>query len=78
MKQITDREAQRREAQRRASLGANDQCRAYRIPDFCRLYGLGRSTVYKLVKQGRLRLVKVGSRSLILHEDAEALLREGV
>ena len=30
---------------------------------------------YKLAKEGRLRLVKIGGRSLILHEDAEALLR---
>ena len=75
MKQITDREAQRREAQRRAPLGADDKRRAYRIPEFCWRYGIGRSTAYKLAKEGRLRLVKIGNRTLVLHEDAEALLQ---
>jgi excisionase family DNA binding protein len=51
-----------------------EERRAYRIPDFCWRY-VSRSSVYKLAKEGRLRLVKVGGRSLILHEDAEALLR---
>jgi excisionase family DNA binding protein len=54
-----------------------DEKRAYSIPEFCWRYGIGRSTAYKLAKEGRLRLVKVGNRTLILHEDAEALLREG-
>ena len=54
-----------------------EERRAYRIPDFCWRYGISRSTAYKLAKEGRLRLVKVGGRSLILHEDAEAVLREG-
>jgi excisionase family DNA binding protein len=54
-----------------------EERRAYRIPDFCWRYGVSRSTAYKLAKEGRLRLVKIGGRSLILHEDAEALLRDG-
>jgi predicted DNA-binding transcriptional regulator AlpA len=53
-----------------------EERRAYRIPDFCWRYGVSRSMAYKLAKEGRLRLVKIGGRSLILHEDAEALLRE--
>ena len=52
-----------------------DEKRAYRIPEFCWRYGVGRSTAYKLAKEGRLRLVKIGNRTLILHEDAEALLQ---
>jgi excisionase family DNA binding protein len=54
-----------------------EERRAYRIPDFCWRYGVSRSTAYKLAKEGRLRLVKIGGRSLILHEDAEALMRPG-
>ena len=54
-----------------------EERRAYRIPDFCWRYGISRSTAYKLAKEGRLRLVKVGGRSLISHENAEAVLREG-
>jgi excisionase family DNA binding protein len=50
--------------------------RAYRVNEFCHRYGLSRSYAYVLAKQGKLRLVKVGHRTLITHEDAEALLNE--
>jgi excisionase family DNA binding protein len=52
-----------------------EEKRAYRIPEFCWRYGISRSTAYKLAKQGRLRLVKIGNRTLVLHDDAEALLQ---
>jgi excisionase family DNA binding protein len=53
-----------------------DEKRAYRIPEFCWRYGVSRSTAYKLAKLGRLRMVKVGGRTLVLREDAEQLLTE--
>lgn len=56
----------------------SEERRAYRIPDFCWKYGISRSTTYALAKAGRLRLTKVNGRTLVLHEDAEALLRAGV
>ena len=40
-------------------------------------YGVSRSTVYKLATEGRLPLRKIGGRSLIRIEDAEALLTGG-
>jgi|SRR5580704_642505 hypothetical protein len=55
----------------------SEERRAYRIPDFCWKYGISRSTTYALAKAGRLRLTKVNGRTLVLHEDAEALLRAG-
>lgn len=45
-----------------------------RINDFCRLYGLGRTKTYDLINQGVLRRVKVGGRSLITWESAQALI----
>jgi excisionase family DNA binding protein len=51
-----------------------EEKRAYRIPEFCWRYGIGRSTAYKLSKEGKLRFVKIGNRTLVLHDDAEALL----
>jgi excisionase family DNA binding protein len=48
--------------------------RALRISEFCTAYGVSRSTVYKLATEGRLRISKIGGRSLIRIEDAEALL----
>ena len=44
-----------------------------RIRDFCRASGLGRTTVYKLVKSGRLNAVKCGRATLII--DGEESLR---
>jgi hypothetical protein len=38
-----------------------EERRAYRIPDFCWRYGVSRSMAYKLAKEGRLRLVKIGA-----------------
>jgi hypothetical protein len=48
--------------------------RAYRIPDFCRTYGVGRSRAYLEIQAGRLRVRKVGRCTLIAAEDAEAWL----
>jgi len=38
---------------------------AYSPKDAALVAGLGRTTIYKMVKEGRLELRKVGSRSLI-------------
>jgi excisionase family DNA binding protein len=50
---------------------------AYRVNDFCRLFGLGRKTVYSLIANGRLATIKIGSRRLIPREAALALLAGG-
>jgi excisionase family DNA binding protein len=50
--------------------------RAFNIGEFCRRYGIGRTTAYAEVKAGRLALLKVGRRSLVTHDDAERWLRE--
>ena len=44
--------------------------------DFCRLYGIGRSGVYKLLKEGKLPSVIVAGRRLIPRDAAVALLRD--
>lgn len=49
--------------------------RAYRIDDFCKAFGLSRSTVYNLIAQGKLRSVLVAGRRLIPADAAEELLR---
>jgi excisionase family DNA binding protein len=48
---------------------------AYRINEAREVSGLGRSSIYELIGDGRLSSVKVGGRRLILHEDLEALLK---
>jgi excisionase family DNA binding protein len=54
-----------------------DERRAYRVSDFCRAYGLGRTKVYELIKSGVLSSVSVGGRRLIPREAAEALIKQG-
>lgn len=48
--------------------------RAYTISEFCRDYGPGRTKAYQEIKNGRLRAVKVGSKTIIRADDAEAWL----
>jgi excisionase family DNA binding protein len=52
-----------------------EERRAFRVQEFCKLYGLSRSSAYKLMEAGKLRSVLVGGRRLIPAEAAEDLLR---
>jgi excisionase family DNA binding protein len=36
-----------------------------RVPEACRLTGIGRSKLYELIREGRIRTVKVGAITLI-------------
>jgi excisionase family DNA binding protein len=45
---------------------------AYSVEDFARRHGIGRTTVYAEVKEGRLTVHKVRGRTLIFAEDAKA------
>jgi excisionase family DNA binding protein len=51
--------------------------RALRINDAAAAYGVGRSTIYKLIGEGKLATVKVAGRRLVPCDNMEALLREG-
>lgn len=51
-----------------------DWPRAMSIRDFAKAHGIGRSTVYAELKDGRLQARKVGSRTVILKEDADRWL----
>jgi excisionase family DNA binding protein len=56
---------------------AGDGRLAYRIDDFCRAIGLGRTKVYALIADGTLRTVVIGGRRLVPRDAAEALLSQG-
>lgn len=51
---------------------------AYTVPDACLLAGFGRTTCYGLVQVGKLRLIKIGRRSLIAGDSLRAFLGAGV
>lgn len=48
---------------------------AFDIPTFCQLYSVGRTLVYKEIKEGRLNIVKIGRRTLITADSAQMWLK---
>lgn len=64
-RQPSFRQGQRRESQRLAAT----------VADTCHITGLGRTTVYELIAEGKLKSVAIGRRRLILMQSIEALLR---
>lgn len=46
------------------------------VDDFCSSLNIGRTTFYKLVKDGRIKLVKIGRRSLVPRTERDRLLSE--
>jgi excisionase family DNA binding protein len=49
--------------------------RAYSVDEFCQAHGIGRNRAYQEIEAGRLRVAKVGRRTLIPVDEAEAWLR---
>jgi len=43
------------------------------VPEACRLLGVSRSTVWNLIKGGRIKVAKIGRRTLPLYKSLEAL-----
>ena len=41
------------------------------IPDACRRLGIKNTTVYKLVKEGKLQTVKLGGRTVVLEAELQ-------
>lgn len=54
-----------------------DTPRAYRVPDACRALGVCRSTLYKLAGARKLRLVRIGGRTVVPCAEIERLANEG-
>ena len=46
------------------------------IPTACSRLGIGRTLIYDLIKQGRLRPIKLGSRTLIPETELHRLITE--
>jgi excisionase family DNA binding protein len=49
---------------------------AYTIAGSCQASGFSRSAIYRLIKQGELRAVKHGKRTLILERDLRHVLEK--
>lgn len=48
---------------------------AYRVDEACAALGIGRSSIYQLVKSGKLKLIKIAGRSLIPRSELERLIK---
>ncbi|MBE9604271.1 helix-turn-helix domain-containing protein [Acetobacteraceae bacterium H6797] len=46
--------------------------RAYTVEAFCAAYGVGKTTTFAAMKEGKLQAVKAGRRLLIPRDSAEA------
>ena len=46
------------------------------IQDSCSRLGIGRTLLYDLIKQGRLRPIKLGSRTLIPESELQRLISD--
>ena len=51
---------------------------SYSIREAAEVSGIGRTTIYDLIKAEQLRPVKIGTRTLIRHSDLEALLERNL
>jgi excisionase family DNA binding protein len=47
---------------------------AHRVKDFCKRIGISPSTFWKLVSQQKIRVVRIGGRTLIPHSEVLRLL----
>lgn len=47
---------------------------AYSVVDAARVLGIGKSKLYELVKQGEIETIKIGSRTLVLHDELAAFV----
>jgi excisionase family DNA binding protein len=54
------------------------QRRAFKVDAFCDTYGLGRSSLYNLIREGKIRTIKIGGTRLIPASEGERLLIEGL
>jgi len=50
---------------------------AYRVAQFCKAIGLGKTKFYELVRDGKIKTVVIGGRRLIPADEAQRLVREG-
>ncbi len=63
-----------------AGVGASDQSAhaiepiTLRVPDACRYIGISRSTLYVLIAEGEVEIIKLGCSTLVLTESLKALV----
>lgn len=56
--------------------GAEVEPIAMRVPAACRYIGISRSTLYVLIAEGRVEIVKLGVSTLVITESLRRLIKE--
>lgn len=51
---------------------------SYTVDEAVKATGLGRTSIYERIKMGEIKPAKIGSRTLILRSDLEAMLQRGL
>lgn len=51
---------------------------AYRVKDFCRLVGISASTFWKLTAAGKIKVTRIGGRTLVPAAEAQRIVANGV
>lgn len=46
------------------------------LPEVMTLIGIGRSTLYELIANGEIKVVKIGRRTLVPHDELERFVKE--
>jgi len=52
------------------------QRQGFGVSEFAYITNLGRTSVYELIRQGRVRVVKIGRRTIIPRSEIDRLLRD--
>ena len=55
-------------------IAAPESKQAYTVAQFCRQFGVSRSTFYRMIRDGEIRTKKLGARTLVRAEDAKEWL----
>jgi excisionase family DNA binding protein len=56
----------------------NPDTAAYRVSDFCKSVGLGKTKFYELLQAGKIKTITIGGRRLVPADEAQRIVREGV
>jgi hypothetical protein len=48
------------------------------VPNATRTFGIGKTRIYEHIKSGRVRVSKDGHRTLLIYEDLERLIADGI
>jgi excisionase family DNA binding protein len=51
--------------------------KARRVPDACKALGVSPALIYRLAKEGKLRLVRIAGRTLVPESEIDRLVQDG-